>query len=151
MRLPTAIVALIFDARINPHPIKTTAPSNIMKSFKNRISTEMSVLCALALTIPLQAATVVWSTSTAITTSTDVVTTGTTVLAAHAKWNPTANETVNGVTFAATLNNSQSQSFTQSGVTLAFNTFVNINSSNPFIGTKQLTGPAAQFFFCKIF
>lgn len=144
MRLPTAIVALIFDARINPHPIKTTAPSNIMKSFKNRISTEMSVLCALALTIPLQAATVVWSTSTAITTSTDVVTTGTTVLAAHAKWNPAANETVNGVTFAATLNNNQAQSFTAGAVTLAFTTSTLVNNSNPFLGTKQLTGPDAD-------
>ena len=44
----------------------------------------MSVLCALALTIPLQAATVVWSPSSPITDSADVVITGTTVLAAHA-------------------------------------------------------------------
>jgi hypothetical protein len=144
MRLPGASVALIFDARINSHPIKTTAPSNIMKSSKNRLFTKMSVICALVLSVPLQAATVVWSTITAITTSTDVVTTGTTVLAAHAKWNPAVNETVNGVTFTATPNNNVAQSFTAGAVTLAFNTSNVINDSNVFLGSKQLAGADAD-------
>ena len=114
---------------------------------KHSIRPESLLLYAtLALAIPLQAATVVWDTPTAITDSSEVATTGTTVLAVQAERNAPAPRTVNGVTFTpASHTDGTAEPYTQGGVTFTPTTTstglgANMNATDPFLGSKVLTG-----------